>query len=135
MKESDLRNSRTLQIKRTKADDEGVSGDVWVFNSEESIFKASSTRNLAVVSIFMRCTYYLRLQKNHQRVENQDSPSTAEVQVGFERIARGTCLRLEAHPEGFVLVQRPQPRPTAGPIAPLERDPRLVHLKFSGLGD
>jgi hypothetical protein len=128
MKDSDLRNSSAFQRNRTKADEEGVSGGVCTFDNEDSICKASSTRNWAAISMFSSFAYHFGRRENHRRGGSQDCLLTDEVQAGFGKIVREIRLGLEARPEGFVFLQHPQPRPVASPDVRSERGPRLIHL-------
>ena len=119
MNDNDLRKSSIFPSERTKTDDDGVSEVLWVFDNDERICKASSTRNCAVISSNYVRGYNFRLLESHRMEENRDF-RTVGARGGFLRRSRECHLQLEVLLE--VLVYRPQGHPLQPrPVVPVQQ--------------
>jgi hypothetical protein len=85
MNDNDLRKSNIFPRERTKTDDDGVSEVLWVFDKEERICKASSTRNCAAVSSSYMSGYNFRLIGSHHMEEYRDFPMVGARGVFLKR--------------------------------------------------
>jgi hypothetical protein len=119
MNDNDLRKSNIFPRQRTKTDDDGVSEVLRVFDNDERIFKASSTRNCAAVSSNYMRGYNFRLVGSHRTGENRFFRSVG-ARCGFLRRLRECHLQSEVLLEVLVYPPRGHP-PQPWPVVPVQQ--------------